>query len=102
MTATVPHPLLYDSPRTANAAATGLKHEEKQTHIFAIRMIPMSEKLRVGLFGGPNDFQLKQDMVTLGTPAFSEVGAPYTSVTLNSSQSLRFPRARLASTSGRT
>jgi len=87
LSASVPHPLLYDRPRTTSGTATGLTHKEQQIHVFAMWMIPATEKFDVGVFGGPTFFQLKQDVVGLGTPPFSEVGSPYTSVTMNATQS---------------
>jgi hypothetical protein len=81
VSAKVPHPLLYDQPRTATASATGLQHSEKQVHIYALWMLPLAPKIDVAVFGGPTIFMLKQGVV--GAVSFSEVGAPYTSVNLN-------------------
>jgi hypothetical protein len=87
LSASVPHPLVYDRPRTATGTATGFTHKEQQIHVFAMWMIPATEKFDVGVYGGPTFFQLKQDLVGLGTPPFTEVGSPYTSVTMNATQS---------------
>ena len=48
-------------------------------------MVPVSEKIRVGVFGGPTIFRLKQDMIS--GASFTEVGSPYTSVNLTFTQS---------------
>lgn len=87
LSAKVPHPLVYDLPRTATGTATGLTHKEQQIHVFAMWMIPATDALHIGVYGGPTFFQLKQDIVGLGNPPFTEVGSPYTAVTMNATQS---------------
>jgi hypothetical protein len=82
VTATVPHPLLYDSPRTATASATGLEHKDSAVHLFVLWMLPLTDKLDIAISGGPTWFTLTQN--TVGTPSYTEVGPPYTSVTLSS------------------
>jgi hypothetical protein len=80
VTASVPHPLIYDSPRTANGTATGLAHKEKQIHLFAVWMLPVSDKLDVAFSAGPTFFKLTQDIV--GSATYAEVGPPYTQITM--------------------
>jgi len=82
--ASVPHPLIYDRPRTATAAVTGLKHEEGQVHLSFLWMLPLTDKLDVAVFGGPTFFQLTQGVI--GAPTFTEVGPPYTSITMSVAQ----------------
>ncbi|MCX6553047.1 MAG: hypothetical protein NTY02_18940, partial [Acidobacteria bacterium] len=80
ISAKVPHPIYYDQPRTANATASGLKHEEQQIHIFALWMLTLSPKLDVAVFGGPSVFNLKQG--TIAGASYTEVGSPYTQINL--------------------
>ena len=81
VTATVPHPLLYDSPRTATVSVIGLEHKVSAVHLFALWMFPVTDKLDVAISGGPTFFTLSQDMVGSASP--TEVGPPYTSINLS-------------------
>jgi len=83
VTATVPSPIVYDQPRTANSTATGLKHVEQGYHFQAVWMLPITDKFDVVFSGGPTLFQLEQDLVT--SPQISEVGPPYSAVNLTMS-----------------
>lgn len=81
VSAKVPHPLVYDQPRTATGTATGLKHSEKQVHIFALWMLNLTPKVDLAVSGGPTVFLLTQGVI--GSVTYSEVGSPWTSVNLN-------------------
>ena len=83
VTATVPSPLVYDQPRTANSTATGLKHVEQGYHFQAVWMLPVTDKFDVVFSAGPTLFQLEQDVVA--SPQISEVGPPYTTVNMTTS-----------------
>jgi len=63
LNASLPHPLFFDQPRTVTSSQSGAKHSEDVVNIFAIWMIPVAEKLDVGVFGGPSIFAVKQDTV---------------------------------------
>jgi opacity protein-like surface antigen len=78
--ASVPHPILYDSPRNAGATVPDLMHKEQAVHVFGLFMIPLSEKFDMAVFGGPTFFTVEQD--TLSNPQVAEVGPPYTTVNL--------------------
>jgi hypothetical protein len=80
VSARVPHPMVYDQPRTATATVGDLNHKETMFHAFALFMIPFSEKFDIAVFGGPSFFKLEQD--TVASPQFQEVGSPYTSIRL--------------------
>jgi hypothetical protein len=83
VTAQVPSPIVYDQPRTANTAVTGLEHVEQGFHFQAIWLLPITDKFDVMFSGGPTLFQLSQGVVS--TPQVSEVGPPYTAVNLTTS-----------------
>jgi Outer membrane protein beta-barrel domain len=63
LTATLPHPLFFDQPRTVHQTQGGAKHSEDVVHINAIWMMPVANKLDIGIFGGPSIFTVKQDTV---------------------------------------
>lgn len=64
LTATVPDPIVFDKPRTVSSAQSGLKHSENTVHLAAIWMIPVANKLDVGVFAGPSIFAVSQEAVT--------------------------------------
>jgi len=61
---TVPNPLFFDRPRPVSFTETGLKHREIGIHLSAVYVIPVSERFRVSLFGGPTLFRVRQDLVS--------------------------------------
>jgi hypothetical protein len=76
LTALVPHPLFFNQPRTAEAQAGGLKHGETAVHVQAIWMIPIADRLDLGVSIGPSFVNVTHSFVTdLG---IEEVGFPFT------------------------
>jgi hypothetical protein len=57
----IPDPVFFDRPRTVNATQADAGHSETAIHIDAIWMIPVANKLDVGVFAGPTIFMIKQD-----------------------------------------
>jgi hypothetical protein len=80
VTAQVPHPLLYEQPRTATATVDALEHLEQGFHFQVLWLLPISDKLDVTFSAGPSMFRLNQGSVS--TPTITEVGPPYTSVNM--------------------
>ena len=76
-----PHPLVFDAFREVSATADGLDHSEQAIHVIATWMIPMTDKIEVGVFGGPSFFTVEQAYVS--GLSFSEVGEPYTQVAVD-------------------
>lgn len=74
----IPHPLITDQPRLGTTAASGLEHSQGALHFVASWMIPVTDKIDVAVSAGPTIFFVKQDIIT--DVAFSETGAPFTSV----------------------
>jgi len=82
--ATLPHPLFFDQPRTVTGTQNGAKHSEDVVHLFAIWMIPVANKLDIGVFGGPSIFAVKQDTVdTVTVTETSDLAHPTVSAPLN-------------------
>ena len=73
--ASVPDPLFFDQHRAVTAVASGVGHTEQQIHITGTWMIPVTEKIDVGLAFGPTIFSVKQDI-----PNGVEVSEPGPSV----------------------
>ena len=81
VTASVPHPGVFDQFRTVTGTATNLKHSENAVHLQALWRIPVTTKFDVSIGGGPTFFVVRQDLVSGIT--ISEIGDPTTGVLLN-------------------
>lgn len=79
LTASIPHPLVFDRPRSVSGTAD-LDHSENAVHLLAVWMFPISDRLSMAVHGGPSFFTVKQGFAT--DIAFAEVGEPFTSVNL--------------------
>lgn len=64
VTAQLPHPFLFDNPRTASGTASGLKRTEMSSHLFVGWIIPATDRIELIVSGGPTIFQVNQDLVT--------------------------------------
>lgn len=72
VSASIPDPIRFDAPRSVSATVSGAKHTENAVHISAIWMMPVANKIDVGVFAGPSIFSIKQQ--TIGTPTVTEPG----------------------------
>jgi len=64
LAASIPDPIFFDRPRAVAAAASGAKHSENALHLNATYMMPVTDKVDVGIFAGPSIYFVKQDLVT--------------------------------------
>ena len=78
---TVPHPLFFNQPRSFSTTASDLERTERAVHLQFGYMILVTEDATVHLTIGPSFYKRRQEVVSDVT--FSEVGAPFTSVTGN-------------------
>jgi hypothetical protein len=78
--ASIPHPLIFDQFRGVSLSSGDLEHSEQAIHLTGTWMIPVTDKIEVGVFGGPSFFTVKEAYVS--DLSFSEVGAPFTSVSV--------------------
>lgn len=80
--ASIPDPVFFDRPRTVTGSQSGAKHSENVVHLNAIWMIPVANKMDVGVFAGPSVFMVKQDAITTltVTEPSPTVTAPLTEV----------------------
>ena len=60
--ATIPDPVLFDTPRSATFTPTGLKHTESQIHVSVYYLQPVTDKIDVSVYAGPTFFSVKQDL----------------------------------------
>ena len=78
ITAQVPDPADFDRLRSVNAALPGAKHSENAVHFSAVWMVPVTDKIDVGISAGPSIFMVKQTLAT--GLAISEPGPTVTGV----------------------
>ena len=72
LTALVPDPAFTDRPRSVSATAADLKHSENVINFFAAYMIPVTDKIDVGVSAGPSIFMVSQELpsgLTVTEPA---------------------------------
>jgi hypothetical protein len=63
VTATVPHPLFFNQPRTSSQVAPDLQRTENGVHVMALWLIPVTDKIDVSLFGGPSFIHVEQELI---------------------------------------
>jgi hypothetical protein len=76
----IPHPFLFDRPRTVSTSFDEMEHKERVVHVQAYYFVPLSDKAEVALFVGPSFYRVTQDYVT-GLGAFTE-SADFATVSL--------------------
>jgi Outer membrane protein beta-barrel domain len=60
--ATIPDQRVFDSPRTVNTTADNLKHSENALNFMGVWMVPVTDKVDVGISFGPTVFFVKQEL----------------------------------------
>jgi hypothetical protein len=63
ITAVIPHPLLFNAPRTVEGSIDGVAHNERNVHVDLMYALPV-HVVDVKVMGGPTFFNLKQDFVS--------------------------------------
>lgn len=61
--AVIPHPLLFNAPRTVEGSIDGVAHNERNLHVDLMYAFPVGS-LEAKVMGGPTFFTLKQDFVS--------------------------------------
>jgi hypothetical protein len=64
VTGRVPHPLVFDRPRTVSGESPELRRQEHAVHIFARALVVDAARVGVFVFGGPTRFDVTHDLVT--------------------------------------
>ena len=63
ITAEIPHPLLFDAPRTVEGSVDDVAHKEQNVHVAIMYALPV-QAMDVKILGGPTFFKLTQDFVS--------------------------------------
>jgi hypothetical protein len=79
VTATIPDIHVTDSPRTVTTTANDLKHTENALNFMGVWMVPVTDKIDVGIAFGPTVFFVKQQLPD--TLTFTEPGPTITGLT---------------------
>lgn len=79
--ASVPHPDFFDRPRATTGIEPGADHSENQIHLQGTWMVPVTDKVDVGVSFGPSIFQVSQDIPTAITVTEPSATLASTSVT---------------------
>ena len=79
VTASIPDPAVFDHPRTVNTTADNLKHTENALNFMGVWMVPVTDKVDVGISFGPTVFFVKQELPD--TIQFTEPGPTVTGLT---------------------
>jgi hypothetical protein len=82
VTALVPDPLVFNQLRPVTSSATDLKHSENVIHLTATWMVPVTDKIDVGVSAGPAIFRVTQDLPSAVT--VTEPGPTVSAVTIDS------------------
>jgi len=81
ITSQVPDQIQFDHPRTVTATMADAKFSENAIHFSAVYMVPVTDKVDVGISAGPSLFMIRQDVPS--AIAVTEPGPTVTSVTAN-------------------
>ncbi len=82
ITALVPHPVLFGSPRTETTTAAGLEHSENVVHLQFLWTIPYRDRFQLALIAGPSFFSVRQDLATATAADIQDPAPLIRSITL--------------------
>ena len=60
---TVPHPLIFNSPRTVSTSVPDLSHSERGIHLSAVWFYPITNQIDLAFSAGPSFILVKQELV---------------------------------------
>ena len=63
LTASIPHPILFEAPRTVEGSLSDVTHSEQNVHVALMYQLPV-RVVDVKVMGGPTFFKLKQAFVS--------------------------------------
>ena len=78
VSASLPHPVRFDAPRSAQLTSTS-DHSERAVHLQALWTIPVRDWFDVTVSAGPSFYSVRQELVT--EFFFAEGAEPFHSVT---------------------
>jgi hypothetical protein len=97
VTAAIPHPFFFRTPRTVTGTASDLRRDELVAHLQGIYAIRPSSRVDVAISAGPSFFRVQQDVVT--DVSFSDV-YPYDTATFTSAAAQRVSATKIGFNAG--
>jgi hypothetical protein len=78
VSASIPHPLFTDQPKTTNFTASGLKHSENVINLDVVWSSPINDKMDAAVSLGPSFIRVSQEVVASVnlTPGTQDVSSP--------------------------
>jgi hypothetical protein len=64
LSASIPHPFLFNTPRTVTGDVADVPRRELALHANASWVVPAGRRAQLAIFGGPSYFRVKQRLVT--------------------------------------
>jgi hypothetical protein len=64
VSATIPHPIFFDQPKTSTFSASGLKHHENVINLDLVWSSPINDKMDAALSLGPSIISVSQEVVS--------------------------------------
>lgn len=97
VSAAVPHPFFFKTPRTVTGTAPGLRRQELAVHVQGVYILHPRSSVEVILAAGPTFFQVRQDVVT--DIAFTDV-YPYDAPAFTSASTQRVTASKTGFNAG--
>jgi len=97
VSAAIPHPFVFNAPRTVTGTVADVPRQELAIHIDAAWVVSAGRKTQIAIFGGPSVFQVTQGLVTDVT--VSSV-YPYDTATFVSGTTVEQSKTRLGFNAG--
>jgi len=82
VSAEVPNPIIFGSPRSASAPTDDLSHSESGIHLQFLWNFPLTDKIEIAAILGPSFFRVSQDLVS--DIAITEGDVPFGTVSISS------------------
>ena len=87
LTAQIPNPIVFNSPRSASASTGDLEHIESAIHLQFLWMLPITNEFSIAAIFGPSFYNITQDFV--GNVTIAEGPPPFGTVNITSVEVLR-------------
>lgn len=97
LSASIPHPFLFNTPRTVSGSVADVPRREVALHLNASWVVPAGKKTQIAIFGGPSYFQVRQGLVTDVTTSSVY---PYDTATFVSATTVQLSQSHLGFNTG--
>jgi hypothetical protein len=64
VSASIPHPFVFNAPRTVTGTVADVSRQEIALHMDAAWVVPAGQKTQIAIFGGPSVYHVNQGLVT--------------------------------------